>query len=107
MHVRRRIVRGAVSGRITSVRAAKDHIVRSSVFVRARCASLRPGRIRFRVMPRLMKRNAMSVFRDGLFVGKVALITGGGTGIGRDIAEALARHGADVAIMSRKQDKLT
>jgi 2,4-dienoyl-CoA reductase [(3E)-enoyl-CoA-producing], peroxisomal len=54
-----------------------------------------------------MKRNAMSVFRDGLFVGKVALITGGGTGIGRDIAKALARHGANVAIMSRKQDKLT
>jgi 2,4-dienoyl-CoA reductase [(3E)-enoyl-CoA-producing], peroxisomal len=49
----------------------------------------------------------MSVFRDGLFVGKVALITGGGTGIGRGIAEALARHGANVAILSRKQDKLT
>ncbi|MFO0954558.1 MAG: SDR family oxidoreductase [Isosphaeraceae bacterium] len=48
----------------------------------------------------------MNIFREGLFRGKSALVTGGGTGIGRGIAEALASLGADTAILSRKAEHL-
>lgn len=50
---------------------------------------------------------ADSIFCDGILAGRVGLITGGGTGIGRGITLALAQSGMDVAIASRKGDHLT
>jgi peroxisomal 2,4-dienoyl-CoA reductase len=46
----------------------------------------------------------LDVFRDRVLAGHVAIVTGGGTGICRAIAHAYARFGADVCIVSRKQD---
>ncbi len=45
-------------------------------------------------------------FERDLLKGKTALVTGGGTGICRGIALALAEHGCDVAITSRKAEHL-
>ena len=47
-----------------------------------------------------------SVFRAGLLDGQVALVTGGGTGIGFGIAELLAELGAHVVLASRKREHL-
>jgi citronellol/citronellal dehydrogenase len=47
-----------------------------------------------------------SPFRPGLFDGQVALVTGGGSGIGLACAEELLRLGAKVAICGRTQEKL-
>lgn len=48
----------------------------------------------------------MSVFRDDLYAGKKLVITGGASGIGLGISEAFARHGADVALISRTEATL-
>lgn len=48
----------------------------------------------------------MSVFRENLFSDRVALVTGGGTGIGREIARTLGRLGAKICISSRKSEVL-
>jgi NAD(P)-dependent dehydrogenase (short-subunit alcohol dehydrogenase family) len=49
---------------------------------------------------------ASDLFADDLLAGEVALITGGGTGIGKAIALAYADLGADVAVASRNVDNL-
>jgi len=46
----------------------------------------------------------MSIFKDNVLAGRVAFVTGGGTGIGKEIARTLGQHGAAVAIASRKQE---
>ncbi len=47
-----------------------------------------------------------SVFRPGLFAGETAIVTGGGSGIGRCTAHELAALGAHVVLVGRKPEKL-
>lgn len=47
-----------------------------------------------------------TVYRDDLFAGKVVLVSGAGSGIGKAIAFLFARLGATLAICGRKADKL-
>ena len=47
-----------------------------------------------------------SIFKPDLFRGKVAVVTGGATGIGAAIAHELAHLGCDVVIASRDASKL-
>ena len=46
------------------------------------------------------------IFRDGILKGKVAFVTGGGTGITGGVARALAEAGANVALVSRSMEHL-
>lgn len=46
------------------------------------------------------------IFREDLLAGRVAFITGGGSGIGQGIADRFAQHGAKVVLAGRKQEKL-
>ena len=47
-----------------------------------------------------------TVFRNDLFAGKVVLVSGAGSGIGKAIAFLLARLGATLVICGRKRDAL-
>ena len=47
-----------------------------------------------------------NVFADNILQGKVAFVTGGGTGITGGVARAFAAHGARLAITSRNEETL-
>jgi citronellol/citronellal dehydrogenase len=47
-----------------------------------------------------------SIFRPGLFGGRVVLITGGGSGLGRCVAHELSSLGATVVLIGRKRERL-
>jgi NAD(P)-dependent dehydrogenase (short-subunit alcohol dehydrogenase family) len=46
------------------------------------------------------------MFIEGLLKGKVVLITGGGTGIGREMGERFGKLGAMIAILGRREEVL-
>lgn len=46
------------------------------------------------------------MFREGLMAGERILVTGGGTGLGREMAEGFLKLGATVYICGRRQNKL-
>ncbi|MEM7780363.1 MAG: SDR family oxidoreductase [Pseudomonadota bacterium] len=46
------------------------------------------------------------MFRDGLMEDQRILVTGGGTGLGKEMAEAFLKLGAEVYICGRRQNKL-
>jgi NAD(P)-dependent dehydrogenase (short-subunit alcohol dehydrogenase family) len=48
-----------------------------------------------------MEADPRNIFAEGLFEGKVALVTGGGRGIGAAVALGFAERGADIVIASR------
>jgi citronellol/citronellal dehydrogenase len=59
-------------------------------------------------LPRLMGgfERSSEVFRDGMLDGRVAIVTGGGTNLGREAARELVACGARVVIAGRREDVL-
>ena len=52
------------------------------------------------------RRTMAGIFREGLFKGKVALITGGGTGLGFGMAKCFVAAGAKVIMVGRRKEEL-
>ncbi len=48
----------------------------------------------------------MNIFRDQLLHGKTVLISGGGTGLGREMAIGFGKLGANIAILGRRDEML-
>lgn len=46
------------------------------------------------------------MFKEKVLKDQVAIITGGGTGLGKEIARQFARHGANIVIASRRMEHL-
>ena len=53
-----------------------------------------------------MTEESKNIFADGILAGRVAFVTGGGTGITGGVARALSEAGARVALVSRKLEHL-
>ena len=50
--------------------------------------------------------NDKGLIMQNEFTGRIAVVSGGSRGIGRGIAEALAREGAEVALVSSSETNL-
>ena len=46
------------------------------------------------------------MFKDNLLQGKRILVTGGGTGLGKEMATHFAQHGAEIFICGRRNNVL-
>ena len=101
----------ATSGSTVTVaprRAAGERLVQGLWLRRGR-SSRRPiyaARLAYRLRRRWLKATHSRVFRDGLLEGQVCVVSGAGSGLGRETALELARLGATVVACGRREEPL-